>query len=162
MLRRWFQGMCVVLIPALALGLLSMPAQAEEDIINTAKSAGQFQTLFRALQTAKLIETLQGEGPFTVFAPTDEAFEKLPQGALAALLADQPKLKGVLLFHVVPGNIRAADVVKQPWIETIEGKRLPIRVTEEGVMIGRARVTRTDIPCRNGVIHVIDTVLMPE
>ncbi|HUT11109.1 MAG TPA: fasciclin domain-containing protein [Thermoguttaceae bacterium] len=162
MSKKWLRGLWCVLIPALALGMFLTSAQAEQDIVGTAKSAGNCQTLCKALEAAKLIETLQGEGPFTVFAPTDEAFERLPQGALTALLADQPKLRGVLLLHVVPGKIMAADVAKQPWIETVEGKRIPIRATEEGVMIGRARVTKTDIPCTNGVIHIIDAVLTPE
>ena len=160
MSKKSLRGLSLVLFFAIAASVT--PAQAEQNIIDTAKSAGNFQTLFSALEAADLVETLQGEGPFTVFAPTDEAFAKLPPGTLERLLANKEKLKKILLFHVASGKVSAADVMKMRGIGTLMGKRAVIRVSEDGVTIGAARVTKTDIPCTNGTIHVIDAVLMPE
>jgi uncharacterized surface protein with fasciclin (FAS1) repeats len=133
---------------------------AVKDIVDTAVAAGSFKTLVQALTAAGLVDTLRGEGPFTVFAPTDEAFAKLPQGALEGLLADKAKLTAVLTYHVVPGKVMAADVVKLKNAKTVQGGSLGIDATS-GVKIDGAKVVKADVACTNGVIHVIDTVLMP-
>ncbi len=154
-----------------ALGLVvSQPAQAQYgsmadkahkmDIVETAVSAGSFNTLVTTVQAAGLVDVLKGEGPFTVFAPTDEAFAKLPEGTLEALLADTDKLKAILTYHVVPGAVMAADVVNLSSAPTVQGKELTIR-TDHGVMVDNATVVKTDVKASNGVIHVIDTVLIP-
>jgi uncharacterized surface protein with fasciclin (FAS1) repeats len=131
------------------------------DVVDTAVSAGNFKTLATALQAAGLIETLKGSGPFTVFAPTDEAFAKLPAGALDALLKDKQRLSAVLTYHVVPGRVMAADVVKMTSAKTVQGGSLAIRA-DKGVTVDGAKVVKTDIQSSNGVIHVIDAVLMPK
>jgi uncharacterized surface protein with fasciclin (FAS1) repeats len=128
------------------------------DIIETATSAGSFTTLANALEAVGLVETLKGEGPFTVFAPTDEAFAKLPEGTLDALLKDKEKLTAILTYHVVPGNITAEQVAAR----TVNGKELSIAAAGGKVTVGKATVTQADVPATNGVIHVIDTVLLPE
>jgi uncharacterized surface protein with fasciclin (FAS1) repeats len=133
-------------------------AQAK-DIVDTAVSAGQFKTLATALQAAGLVDTLKGPGPFTVFAPTDEAFAKLPKAQLDALLADKAKLTAVLTYHVVPGKVMAADV-KAGQVKTVQGKALTV-TTASGVMVNQAKVVKTDITADNGVIHVIDQVVLP-
>jgi uncharacterized surface protein with fasciclin (FAS1) repeats len=130
------------------------------DIVDTAVAAGSFQTLVTAIQAAGLVDTLKGAGPFTVFAPTDEAFAKLPQGTLEALLADKAKLTAVLTYHVVPGKVMAADVAGLTSATTVQGQSLAIDTTN-GVMVGNAKVVKADIVASNGVIHVIDTVLIP-
>jgi len=133
------------------------------DIIDTAVAAGNFKTLASALTAAGLIATLKGPGPFTVFAPTDEAFAKLPAGTLDALLKDVPKLKGILTYHVVSGKVMAADVMKMDGksAETVNGAEVKIG-TQGGVKLnGNVLVTKTDIDCTNGVIHCVDSVLMP-
>ena len=134
------------------------------DIVDTAVAAGDFTTLATALTTAGLVETLKGEGPFTVFAPTDEAFGKLPEGTLDELLKPESKekLTGILTYHVVSGKVTAAEVVKLTEADTVQGSKVPILVEGETVKVGGATVTKTDIECKNGVIHVIDTVLIPE
>lgn len=131
------------------------------DIVDVAVDAGSFNTLVAAVKAAGLVETLKGEGPFTVFAPTDEAFAKLPKEQLDALLADPTKLAEVLTYHVVPGRVMAADVVKLDSAKTVQGGSITI-VSGDGVLVDGAKVIRTDIPASNGVIHVIDTVIMPE
>jgi len=133
------------------------------DIVDTAVSAGSFKTLAAALQAAGLVETLKGKGPFTVFAPTDEAFAKLPPGTVEALLKPENKAKlvGILTYHVVAGNVKAADVVKLKSAETVQGQSVAIDATN-GVKINGANVVKADIDCGNGVIHVIDTVLLPK
>lgn len=128
-------------------------------IYATAKSAG-FTTLAAAVDAAGLSEVLSGDGPFTVFAPTDEAFDKLPEGALESLLADKEALKNVLLYHVVSGEVKAADVVKIDKAEMLNGQKTAIHV-KDGVRINSANVVKTDIAAKNGVIHVIDSVLIP-
>jgi uncharacterized surface protein with fasciclin (FAS1) repeats len=133
---------------------------AARDIVDTAVAAGSFKTLATALQAAGLVETLKGPGPYTVFAPTDDAFAKLPAGTVEALLKDQAKLKSVLLYHVVPGRVVAADVVKMPSATSAQGAALRIDATS-GVKINSATVTQPDVMASNGVIHVIDTVLLP-
>ena len=132
------------------------------DIVAVASGAGNFTTLVGALKAAGLVETLQGPGPFTVFAPTDEAFAKLPAGSLDELLKpeNKAKLAGILTYHVVPGKVMAADV-KTMKAKTVNGQELDVRVNDGKVTVGNATVTRTDIPASNGVIHVIDTVVMP-
>jgi uncharacterized surface protein with fasciclin (FAS1) repeats len=140
---------------------LSFSASAA-DIVDTAVSAGNFTTLVAAVKAAGLVDTLKGAGPFTVFAPTDEAFAKLPAGTVDALLKDPEKLKKILLYHVVSGSVMAADVVKLKTAKTVEGGSVKIHVMGSKVMVNTADVVKTDIVCDNGVIHVIDTVLMPK
>lgn len=159
-----------------AIGLLSLtvwaatPAQAhcgqcghgaaKKDIVDTAVAAGDFKTLVTAVKTAGLVETLKSSGPFTVFAPTDEAFAKLPKGTIQSLLANPDRLAAILKYHVVPGRVMAADVVKLSSAKTALGQSLSIR-TSSGVMVDNAHVVKTDVEATNGVIHVVDTVLIP-
>lgn len=143
---------------ALTLGM-TLAAQAK-DIVDTAVGAGNFKTLAAALQAAGLVETLKGPGPFTVFAPTDDAFAKVPKAQLDALLKDKAKLTAVLTYHVVPGKVMAKDV-KAGKVKTVQGGELTV-ATGSGVMVDNAKVTATDIVADNGVIHVIDTVVMPK
>ena len=132
------------------------------DIVDTAVAAGAFNTLVTAVKAAGLVDTLKGAGPFTVFAPTDEAFAKLPAGTLTAVLADKAKLTAILTYHVVAGKVMAKDVVglNGKTATTVQGSGLAIDTTN-GVKVGAATVTKADIECSNGVIHVIDTVLIP-
>ncbi len=134
--------------------------KASKDIVDTAVAAGSFNTLVTAVKAAGLVDTLKGPGPFTVFAPTDEAFAKLPKGTLEALLADKAKLTQVLTYHVVPGKVMAADVVKLTSAKTVQGQEVKIS-TEGGVKVNAANVVKTDIVTSNGVIHVIDSVILP-
>jgi uncharacterized surface protein with fasciclin (FAS1) repeats len=131
------------------------------DIVETAIAAGSFKTLVAAVQAAGLVETLQGKGPFTVFAPTDEAFAKLPAGTVEALLQDKAKLTAILTYHVVPGDVRAAQAVKLDAAKTVNGQSLTIAVKDGAVMIDNAKVVQADVLATNGVIHVIDTVVLP-
>ncbi len=131
------------------------------DIVDTAVSAGSFKTLVTAVTAAGLGDTLKGPGPFTVFAPTDEAFDKLPAGTVESLLKDIPKLKKILLYHVVSGKVMAADVVKLKSADTVEGSSVKIDASS-GVKINDANVVSPDVAADNGVIHVIDTVLIPQ
>lgn len=142
-------------------GEKQMETTLTKDIVDTAQSAGSFGTLVTALKEAGLVETLKGEGPFTVFAPTDEAFKKVPADQLEALLKDKAKLTKVLTFHVVSGSVKAEDVVKLKSAKSVEGSPLAISVSADGVKIEGAKVTSTDIMCSNGVVHVIDTVILP-
>jgi uncharacterized surface protein with fasciclin (FAS1) repeats len=144
---------------ATALAVSAMAAQAK-DIVDTAVAAGSFKTLAAALQAAGLVDTLKGKGPFTVFAPTDEAFAKIPKADLDALLKDKAKLSAVLTYHVVPGTVMAKDV-KAGKVKTVQGGEITV-TTMGGVKVDNANVTKTDITASNGVIHVIDTVLMPK
>lgn len=132
-----------------------------KSILETAKSAEKFTTLITAIKAAGLTEALNGEGPFTVFAPTDEAFAKLPKGTVEALLNDKEKLTAILTYHVVDGFVKANDVVGLDKATTLNGKTVSIKVENEKVMVGNAMVVATDILCSNGVIHIIDTVLLP-
>ncbi len=134
---------------------------AEDDIVETAMNAGSFNTLVTAVKAAGLVETLQGEGPFTVFAPTDAAFAKLPDGTLESLLNDKDALTQILTYHVVPGRVLASDVVNINTAETANGQSLSIDAGNGGVKINDAKVVQTDIRTSNGVIHVIDAVLLP-
>jgi uncharacterized surface protein with fasciclin (FAS1) repeats len=142
-----------------ALSLAAFSAQAK-DIVDTAVAAGNFKTLATALQAAGLIDTLKGPGPFTVFAPTDAAFAKIPKDQLDALLKDKAKLTAVLTYHVVAGKVMAKDV-KAGKAKTVQGSELTLATTG-GVMVDNAKVVAADVAADNGVIHVIDTVLMPK
>lgn len=155
-----------MLVAGAALIALSAPRSAQaqtSDIVETAVAAGSFKTLAKLLTDAGLIETLKGPGPFTVFAPTDEAFAKVPAATLAALGKDKAALKNVLLYHVVAGKVMAADVVKMNGksAKTVEGQDAKIMVMGDKVMVNNANVVKTDIVAKNGVIHVIDAVLLP-
>lgn len=146
---------------AILLGLgLAASAQAN-DIVDTAVAAGSFKTLATALGAAGLVDTLKGKGPFTVFAPTDEAFAKIPKADLDALLKDKAKLTAVLTYHVVPGKIMAKDV-KAGQVKTVQGSNITVSTSYGDVSVNNAKVVKTDIVADNGVIHVIDTVIMPK
>ena len=147
------------LISAVAVSLCLVSAANAEDIVDTAVSAGDFNTLAAALQAANLVDTLKGSGPFTVFAPTDAAFAKIPKADLDALLADKAKLTAVLTYHVVPGAVMSKDV-KAGMVKTVQGSSLTV-TTMGGVKVDNANVTAVDIIADNGVIHVIDTVVLP-
>ena len=132
-----------------------------KNLVETAIEAGNFKTLVKAVQEADLVDTLGGEGPFTVFAPTDEAFAKLPEGTIESLLNDKEKLTNILTYHVVSGKVMSDDVIKIKNAKTVNGKEVSID-SKNGVKIDDATVIKPDIECSNGVIHVIDTVLLPE
>lgn len=156
-------------IALLTLAVLTLPALAgthakpSKDLVDVAVSAGSFKTLATALKAAGLIDTLKGAGPFTVFAPTDEAFAKLPKGTLEKLLLpeNKTKLQAVLTYHVVSGRVLAADVVKMTEATTVNGAMLPVSINGMMVRVGEANVIKTDIHASNGLIHVIDRVLLP-
>ena len=141
---------------------INLHSAEEKTIVAVASDAGQFKTLVTAVKAAGLVETLNGKGPFTVFAPTDEAFAKLPKGTVDDLLKPENKerLVAVLTYHVIPGKIMAADVITTE-AKTVNGKKLPIKVDAGKVKAGKANVVKTDIPASNGVIHVVDTVIIP-
>jgi uncharacterized surface protein with fasciclin (FAS1) repeats len=148
-----------------ALGIVAATAAsvsmaADKDIVDTAKSAGSFNTLVTAIQKAGLVETLKGKGPFTVFAPTDEAFAKIPKEQLDALLADKAMLTKVLTYHVIAGKVMAADV-KAGSAKSVAGNNLTITTDNGGVQVDKANVVKTDVAASNGVIHVIDSVMIP-
>ncbi len=132
-----------------------------KNIVETAVDAGSFKTLVKAVEAAGLVQTLSGPGPFTVFAPTDDAFAKLPAGTVEGLLKDKKKLTAVLTYHVVSGKVMAADVVKLRSAKTVQGQAISID-TRDGVKVDGAKVIKTDIECTNGVIHVIDSVILPK
>jgi uncharacterized surface protein with fasciclin (FAS1) repeats len=144
----------------LALGLgMSVSAMAQ-DIVDVASKAGSFKTLVAAVQAAGLVDVLKGPGPFTVFAPSDEAFAKIPKATLDGLLKDKAALTKVLTYHVVSGKVMAADV-KAGKVKTVQGQEITVK-TEGGVMVDGSKVVATDVAASNGVIHVIDTVMMPK
>ena len=132
-------------------------------MVEVAVQSDDFKTLVAAVKAADLVETLSGDGPFTVFAPTDEAFAKLPKGTLEDLLKpeNKKKLAGILTYHVVPGKVMAKDVVQLKSAKTVQGCKVKITVKDGTVMVNKAKVMKTDIPCKNGVIHVIDAVILP-
>ncbi len=132
-----------------------------KNIVETAVAAGSFKTLVTAVQVAGLVDTLSGAGPFTVFAPTDEAFAKIPKETLDAVLADKAKLTAILTYHVVAGKVMASDVMGLTSAKTVQGGEVKIDTTD-GVMVDDAKVVQADIECTNGVIHVIDSVMMPK
>ena len=146
--------------------LAAAPARAQQpkNIVDTAVAAGAFTTLAKALTAADLVATLKGPGPFTVFAPTDEAFAKLPAGTLENLLKpeNRDKLRRILTYHVVAGEVRAADVVKLQSAKAVSGDTITVKVKDGKVHVADANVTKTDIQASNGVIHVIDTVMLPK
>lgn len=153
------------LIYALSLSALAVTGWAqggEKDIVDTAVGAGQFTTLAKLVTKAGLVETLKGTGPFTVFAPTDAAFAKLPKKLVEKLLGDQALLKKVLLYHVVAGTVKAEDVVKLKKAKTVEGGNVHIKVKDGVVYLNKSKVVKADVLASNGVIHVIDTVLLPK
>ena len=149
-------------------GVVNQPLQIadshskSQDIVATAAEAGQFNTLAAALKAAGLVEVLQGDGPFTVFAPTDEAFAALPEGTLEKLLLpeNKDKLVQILTYHVVPGQVMSGDL-ESGMVKTVEGSKVKIKVSDAGVKVGKAKVVKADVPASNGVIHVIDTVILP-
>jgi uncharacterized surface protein with fasciclin (FAS1) repeats len=150
---------------ALLLGSTWMVTASEkQDIIDTAVAAGSFQTLAKALDAAGLVETLKGKGPFTVFAPTDDAFGKPPPDTLEDLLKpeNKDKLVSILTYHVVPGKVLASEVSKMTSVKTVNGQALSISTEDGAFMVDNAKVTKTDIVCSNGVIHVIDSVMLPK
>jgi uncharacterized surface protein with fasciclin (FAS1) repeats len=156
-------GAAAIVALAIAATVPVVRAQ-EKDIVDTAVAAGSFKTLAAALQAAGLVETLKGKGPFTVFAPTDEAFAKLPKGTVEELLKpeNKAKLTAILTYHVVPGAVTAAQVTKLKDAKTVNGQSVKISATGGAVMIDGARVVKTDIRASNGVIHVIDSVILPK
>jgi uncharacterized surface protein with fasciclin (FAS1) repeats len=135
----------------------------DKTIVEVAAASEDFETLVTAVKAADLVETLSGKGPFTVFAPTDEAFGKLPEGTVETLVKpeNKAKLTGILTYHVVAGKVMAKDVVKLKSADTVQGKKVRIRVKDGKVMVNKASVVKADIPCKNGVIHVIDAVILP-
>ena len=162
--------MITALALALAVGLVTAtagwaaaagPKTADKNIVQTAVAAGQFKTLASLLQQAGLAGTLQGKGPFTVFAPTDAAFAKVPKATLASLAKNKSKLRAVLLYHVVKGKVTAAQAMKLSSAKTLQGKSLSIRVSGGKVIVGGATVIKANVPASNGVIHVINKVLVP-
>jgi uncharacterized surface protein with fasciclin (FAS1) repeats len=161
-----FRQSAIAVVVAATIGLAAQAkAQpASTDIVDTAVAAGSFKTLAKALQAADLVDTLKGKGPFTVFAPTDEAFAKLPQATLEDLLKpeNKAKLRRILTYHVVPGRVMAADVVKLKSAKAVSGDAVAIKATGGTVMVNEAKVTKTDISASNGVIHVIDSVILPD
>ena len=158
----------IAALAALALGGAAAQATsagaANRDIVDTAVSAGSFKTLARALEAAGLVDTLKGKGPFTVFAPTDEAFAKLPAGTLDELLKpeNKQKLQRILTYHVVAGSVPSSQVVKMQSAKAVSGDTIAIRTSGDGVMVDNARVVTPDIAASNGVIHVIDAVILPK
>jgi len=162
MIRSIKSGVLAATVLVLAAGVQAQ--HASKDIVDTAASAGSFNTLAKALQAADLVDTLKGTGPFTVFAPTDEAFAKLPQATLADLLKpeNKAKLQRILTYHVVSGRVMASDVVKLKSAKAVSGDTIDIKTSGGTVMVDNARVVKTDVAASNGVIHVIDTVILPE
>jgi|SRR5688572_12412881 uncharacterized surface protein with fasciclin (FAS1) repeats len=156
--------MIAAMMAAMSVSGASMVAAADTDIVDTAVAAGSFKTLAKALQAADLVGTLKGAGPFTVFAPTDEAFAKLPAGTLETLLKpeNKAKLQRILKYHVVSGKVMAADVVKIRSAKAVSGDTLTIASRDGGVTVDGAKVVKTDIAATNGVIHVIDSVILPK
>ena len=151
------------LVAVLCLSISTVASAAEKDIVDTAVAAGSFKTLAAAAGAAGLVDALKGEGPFTVFAPTDEAFAKLPEGTLESLLKpeNKDKLVAILKYHVVPGAVMAKDVVKLEKAKTAQGKNIRIKVADGKVKVNNANVVKTDVKSLNGVIHVIDKVILP-
>ena len=163
-MRKWSLILVISLVAAFAVlapAASAEPAAGESDIVSTAVAAGQFTTLASLLQAAGLVDTLKTGGPFTVFAPTDAAFAKVPKATLDALAADPAKLKAVLLYHVVQGSVASGDVVKLTSAKTLNGANVAIKVTGGSVFLNGAKVVTPDVKASNGIIHVIDSVLLP-
>ena len=159
-----FRQIAVGIVAAFMIAAVAQAQSATKDIVDTAAAAGSFSTLAKALQAADLVDTLKGEGPFTVFAPTDDAFAKLPQGTLEDLLkpANKAKLRRILSYHVVPGRVMATDVLKLNSAKAVSGDTIDIKASGGSVRVEEARVIKTDITASNGVIHVIDSVILPD
>lgn len=165
MFKKTFVGvaLAVLLVASVSIGsALDDCKMGKKNIVETAIAAGSFNTLVKAVKAADLVETLSGEGPFTVFAPTDEAFAKIPAETLEALVNNKEKLTAVLTYHVVPAKVMASDVVKMKSAKTVNGNELTITVKEGTVKVDDAKVIKTDIVCSNGIIHVIDAVVLPQ
>ena len=162
--RRWFVAAAVMVFCAAALAGVAVPAQAQQkDVVDTALAAGTFTSLAAALQAAGLVQTLKGPGPFTVFAPTDAAFAKIPKADLDALLKDKAKLTAVLTYHVFAGNANASDLAQLKDLSTVQGGRITITAVKGAPLkLDGATVVKADVPASNGIIHVIDTVLIPK
>lgn len=159
-------AVCALALPSSAMARTEAPsghsaASSKKNIVETAVAAGKFKTLASLLTTADLAGTLQGKGPFTVFAPTDAAFKKVPKATLDGLAKDKSKLRAVLLLHVASGRLPASTVVKRSSIKTLNGQSVRVRIRDKKVFVGAARVTSPDVRASNGVIHVIDKVLLP-
>ncbi len=162
-LMKIFQSIIAVSVLSLTLAAAVFAGSYnKKDIVDTAVSAGNFNTLVTAVKAADLVETLKGDGPFTVFAPSDAAFEKVPGDTLNSLLADKSALANVLTYHVVAGKVSAADVVKLSEAKTVQGQNVQIEVKNGTVFIDGAQVVSADIEASNGIIHVIDTVILPK
>jgi uncharacterized surface protein with fasciclin (FAS1) repeats len=162
MTRSWWAFVAVsAAVVVLGVSAAASAQERQKDIVDVAVEAGSFKTLAKALQVAGLVETLKGKGPFTVFAPTDEAFAKLPPGTLEALLKDKEQLTAVLTYHVVAGSYPAEKVVKAKELKSVQGSPIKIEVCDEGVEVSGAKVIKTDIKASNGIIHVIDAVILP-
>lgn len=153
-----------IAIVTLMLSAGTQAQQGNKDIVDTAMAAGSFNTLAKALQAADLVDTLRGQGPFTVFAPTDDAFAKLPAATLNDLLKpeNKKKLQRILTYHVVPGRVTSSDVVKLSTAKAVSGDAIDIKASGGTVIVDGARVVKTDVQASNGIIHVIDTVIMPD
>ena len=156
-------GMGLLVVAFMAAPCLADSGTSDKTIVEVAAGADDFKTLVAAVKAAGLVETLSGEGPFTVFAPTNEAFGKLPKGTVEELLKPENKKKliAILTYHVVAGKVMAADVVKLKSATTVQGSKITIRVKDGKVKVNKANVVKTDIACKNGVIHVIDAVILP-
>jgi uncharacterized surface protein with fasciclin (FAS1) repeats len=163
-MKKMIAGIVAAMTITGAAATMGAAATADKDIVDTAVAAGSFKTLAKALQAADLVETLKGAGPFTVFAPTDQAFAKLPAGTLETLLKpeNKPKLQRILKSHVVAGKVMAAEVVKISSAKAVSGDTLRIASLDGGVTVDGAKVVKTDIAATNGVIHVIDSVILPK
>ena len=159
-----FRQIAVGVVAAAMVVSVARAQSGSSDIVDTAVSAGSFTTLAKALQAADLVDTLKGKGPFTVFAPTDEAFAKLPAATLEDLLkpANKAKLRRILTYHVVPGRVTSADVVKLTSAKAVSGDTIPVHASGGTVTVAQARVVKADIAAANGVIHVIDSVMLPD
>jgi uncharacterized surface protein with fasciclin (FAS1) repeats len=160
-MKKMFLSLATMLLLSASTVTSPVAAQSPGDIVETAQAAGSFNTLLEAAQAAGLVDVLKGEGPYTVFAPTDEAFAQIPEADLNALLADEEALRSVLLYHVVPGRVLASQVVELDSAETAQGGVVTIEVEDGVVRVDEARVVSTDIQASNGIIHVIDRVLLP-
>ena len=157
------RGLMITALAAVAAGTTAtaQSAPGSKTIVAVAVEAGSFKTLVKAIEAAGLVETLNGAGPFTVFAPTDAAFAKLPAGTLESLLANPDKLRAILTYHVVSGQVMAAQVAGLESAATVNGQQVGIKMKQGQVWVGKARVPTADVPASNGVIHIIDTVLLP-
>jgi len=158
-----FLMLCAAMLLATS-PVIADPPKAEKTIVETAVSAGKFNTLVAAVKAAGLVDALSGKGPLTVFAPTDEAFAKLPKGTVESLLLpeNKDKLVAILTYHVVPGNYVADKVVKADSLKTLQGQAISIKADDDGVMVDKAKVIATNVVCSNGVIHIIDAVILPK